>query len=221
MCNLYALKTSQQELRGYTRAMRDRLGNLPILPSVFPDQEAPVARIGADGVRELVTMRWGMPTPSVYRAGEIDRGVTNIRDTTSLHWRQWLAPAHRCVVPATSFCEPTDAPDPITGKKVWTWFARDETRLLFAFAGLWCRWNGTRGTKSNPVEGEHELFAFLTTRPNDTVKPVHAQAMPVILISAEAIEMWLTAPIERALRLQRPLPADYLRIVARGEKEDP
>jgi putative SOS response-associated peptidase YedK len=221
MCNLYALRKSQDEVRRFTRAMRDQLGNLPILPSIFPDQEAPVARIGADGQRELVKMRWGMPTPSAYRAGAIDRGVTNIRNPASPHWRQWLAPEHRCIVPATSFCEPTDQADPVTGKKVWTWFARDESRPLFAFAGLWCRWQGSRGTKSNPATGEHELFAFLTTEPNATVKPVHAQAMPVILISPEAIEMWLTAPVERALRLQRPLPADYIRIVATGEKEDP
>jgi putative SOS response-associated peptidase YedK len=220
MCNLYGLKTSQQELRGLTRAMRDRLGNLPLLPSIFPDQEAPVARVGEDGERELVKMRWGMPTPAAYRTGEIDRGVTNIRNPDSPHWREWLAPEHRCIVPATSFCEPTDRPDPVTGKKIWTWFARDETRPLFAFAGLWCRWHGTRGTKANPAEGDHELFAFLTTEANATVKQVHAKAMPVILISPEAIDLWLTAPIERALRLQRPLPADFIRIVATGEKED-
>jgi putative SOS response-associated peptidase YedK len=220
MCNLYALRKSQDEIRLFTRAMRDRLGNLPILPSIFPDQEAPVARLGADGRRELVKMRWGMPTPTAYRTGPIDRGVTNIRNPLSPHWRELLAPEHRCIVPATGFCEPTDRPDPATGKKIWTWFARDNSRPLFAFAGLWCRWRGVRGTKKDPIGGEHELFAFLTTAANDTVRPVHAEAMPVILISPEAIEMWLTAPIERALRLQRPLPADYLRIVARGEKED-
>ncbi|MGH6982131.1 MAG: SOS response-associated peptidase [Stellaceae bacterium] len=220
MCNLYALRKSQDEIRRFTRAIHDRLGNLPVMPSVFPDQEAPVARIGADGERELVKLRWGMPTPEQHRRGPIDPGVTNIRNPDAAHWRQWLAPENRCIVPATSFCEPTDRPDPVTGKKIWTWFARDETRPLFAFAGLWCRWTGTRGTQKNPVAGEHELFAFLTTTPNDTVRPVHAKAMPVMLLSPEAIEMWLTAPAERALRLQRPLPADYLRVVATGEKED-
>ena len=220
MCNLYALRKSQDEIRRFTGAVQDRLGNLPVLSSVFPDQEAPVARIGADGRRELVKMRWGMPTPEQHRRGPIDPGVTNIRNPDAPHWRQWLAPAHRCIVPATSFCEPTDRPDPVTGKKIWTWFARDESRPLFAFAGLWCRWTGLRGTQKNPVAGEHELFAFLTTAPNDTVRPVHAKAMPVMLLSPEAIEMWLTAPAERALRLQRPLPADYIRVVAAGEKED-
>jgi hypothetical protein len=31
---------------------------------------------------------------------------------------------------------------------------------------------------------------------------------------------WLTAPPNDALALQRPLPGDALRIVARGKKED-
>jgi hypothetical protein len=29
-----------------------------------------------------------------------DPGVTNVRNTTSPHWRRWLAPESRCVVPA-------------------------------------------------------------------------------------------------------------------------
>jgi putative SOS response-associated peptidase YedK len=30
-------------------------------------------------------------------------------------------------------------------------------------------------------DGEHLLFGFLTTEANDTVRPIHAKAMPVIL----------------------------------------
>jgi hypothetical protein len=35
------------------------------------------------------------------------------------------------------------------------------------------------------------------------------------------MNQWLTAPAADALELQRPLPDDALRIVVRGEKEDP
>ncbi len=43
----------------------DRTGNLPSMPAVFPDQEAPVVR-NAAGHRELIRMRWGMPPPPKF-----------------------------------------------------------------------------------------------------------------------------------------------------------
>jgi putative SOS response-associated peptidase YedK len=44
--------------------------------------------------------------------------------------------------------------------------------------------------------------------------------MPVILTTRQEIDLWMTAPIQEALKLQRPLPDDALVIVARGEKKD-
>ena len=220
MCNLYSLTKGQQAIREFTRAARDSAGNLPPLPAIFPDAMAPVVRNGPDGMRELTMLRWGMPTPPAFVKG-IDRGVTNIRNTNSPHWRRWLGRDNRCVVPATSFCEPTDAADPSTGKKNWVWFALAEERPLFVFAGLWCSWRGIRGTKSNPVEGEHQLFAFLTTAPNAIVGSVHTKAMPVILTTQEEIDTWMTAPAGIALQLQRPLANDELTIVVRDAKADP
>jgi putative SOS response-associated peptidase YedK len=55
---------------------------------------------------------------------------------------------------------------------------------------------------------------------NETVKPIHGKAMPVILTEPGEFEAWLSAPAEEALQLQKPLAAEWLRIVARGEKED-
>jgi hypothetical protein len=31
---------------------------------------------------------------------------------------------------------------------------------------MWTIWRGTRGTKADPIEGEHHLFGFLTTAPS-------------------------------------------------------
>ena len=91
------------------------------------------------------------------------------------------------------------------------WFALSEDRPLFAFAGLWTPWRGVRGPKSAPVEGDHELFGFLTTEANAIVAPIHPKAMPVILTTPEEINLWLMADAPKALELQLPLPAEALR----------
>lgn len=212
MCNLYSVTKGQQAIREAFRAMTDRIGNLPPLPGIFPDQMAPVIRNGPDG-RELAMLRWGFPGPPGVPG---NRPVTNIRNVGSSYWRAWMKPEYRCLVPATSFCEYT------SGKPaVPTWFALGADRPLFAFAGLWRPWTGTRGTKADPAEGEHHLFAFLTCAPNAVVEPVHPKAMPVILTTPAECEAWMTAPVQEALELQRPLPDGLLEIVARGEKQDP
>ncbi len=95
-----------------------------------------------------------------------------------------------------------------------------EDRPPFAFAGVWTPWRGIRGPKSAPVEDDHELFGFLTTDANAIVAPVHPKAMPVILRTSTEVDLWLGTEPADALALQRPLPDDALRIVARGERAD-
>ncbi len=58
-----------------------------------------------------------------------------------------------------------------------------------------------------------DLFAFLTTESNSMVAAIHPKAMPVILITKDEIDLWMTAPVEDALTLQRPLPDDQLVMV--------
>jgi putative SOS response-associated peptidase YedK len=145
-------------VRRYFKVTRDDSGNPP-LPVINPDTMAPIIR-QEGGERIMQIARWGMPTPPRYlKPGAIDRGVTNVRDTRSPHWRAWLKPENRCLVPATAFSGPTDEADPATRKKRWAWFALAEDLPLFAFAGIWCSWTGTRGAKKNPIEGRHALYA--------------------------------------------------------------
>jgi len=121
------------------------------------------------------------------------------------------------VVAATSFAEPSPTKDE-NGRTPNVWFAIDESRPLFFFAGIWTRWHGVRKVKDGP--GDFELFGFLTTAPNAVVKPVHPKAMPAILTTTVEMETWLTAPWEEAKELQRPLADELLMIVPKPEAVD-
>ena len=189
--------------------------------------------------RELAMVRWGLPSSekalfdaTKKRADKLrakgkeideaafaellkmepDGGTTNVRNTTSRHWKRWLGVEHRCVVPVTSFAEP-DPASKVEGERTPNaWFARDETRLLMFFAGIWVpQWKSVRKVREGMTV--NDLFGFLTTEPNDVVRPIHEKAMPVILTTVDEVALWLNAPWEDAKALQRPLPSHMLTIV--------
>jgi hypothetical protein len=111
-CNLYSITINQAGIIALFRVINRYVGNLPPMPGVFPDYPAPVIR-NTDTGTEMVTMRWGMPPPP--RTG--GPPVTNLRNTSSPHWRGWLKPENRCLVPANSFAEYAPEPNPETKKK--------------------------------------------------------------------------------------------------------
>jgi len=194
----------------------DETGNLPLLPGIYPDYSAPILR-RKDTSLQLSMARWGMPTPPQFLVGKrTDPGVTNIRNTASPHWRNWLRVEHRCLVPFTSFSEfDTRAGAP---RNHPIWFALDDDRPLACFAGIWTEWTSVRKVKEGEVTAT--LFGFLTCEPNREVERIHPKAMPVILTRPDEWRRWLTAPIAQALELQRPLPDGELMIVQEGGRED-
>ena len=65
-------------------------------------------------------------------------------------------------MPASNFAEYAPEPKPETKKKDVVWFALNDDRPPFAFAGIWTEFKGDRGTKAKPVP--HQVYGLLTTR---------------------------------------------------------
>ncbi len=208
MCNLYSLTKGQDAIRGWFDGIDDQAGNLPPMPGIYPDYAAPVVRGGTDGP-VLSMMRWGLPSPAFALKGKkTDRGVTNVRNIGSPHWRRWLGAEHRCVVPFTSFSEPHNRPGQPSRP---VWFALSEDRPLAFFAGIWTQWTSVRKLKDG--ETTDNLYGFLTTEANAEVGAVHPKAMPVILTSPDAVQAWLTAETADLPALQQPLPDGTLQVI--------
>jgi putative SOS response-associated peptidase YedK len=218
MCNLYAMTTNKEAIRELARFMNAtrEVDNLGASPAIFANGFAPIVRATDGGGRELSRVRWGLPSfPKQLEGKNYDSGVTNLR--TLKYWKKYLEPLdRRCVVPATSFCEP----DQVGGSNKNTWFAFSDERPLFFFAGAWMpQHTSVRKVKDGPTTDD--LFAFLTTDANADVAPVHKKAMPVILRTAEEIERWFTIPYaEIEGGMQKPLPDGLLKIVSVGPKSD-
>jgi putative SOS response-associated peptidase YedK len=215
MCNLYSVTRSEEAMLRLFRVPHNRAASLGPLPAIFPGYQAPVVRKANDGERELAVLNWGF---MLLQQGRAPRRVTNVRDDkilTSPFWRNSFE-QRRCLVPASSYCEPK-------GEKpaTWHWFALsgEEQRPLFAFPGVWTKYKGP--LKKGGETAEQEVFAFLTTEPNELTASINHERMPVLISDPADFETWLSAPPQDAFRLARSYAAEQMRIVQSGaDRED-
>jgi putative SOS response-associated peptidase YedK len=214
MCNLYSVRTSRAALARKFGLSDNRMATFEPLPAIFPGHMAPIIKVAADGERELVLRSWGFV---LLREGYAPKRVTNARDDKlgTKFWRDSFE-TRRCLVPASSFCEPDgNAPSR------WHWFALrgGEPRPPFAFPGLYRQWKGP--IKRGGPNVDIEVFSFVTTLPNELTRSINPERSPALLLTAEEAQIWLTGTPSQAFATIKTTDPQRLQIVQAGfDKED-
>ena len=153
----------------------------PLSPRYNISPSQPVAAVRATPAgsgRELALLRWGL-IPSWSKDPAIGNRLINARAETAREKPSFRNAfrRHRCLIPTNGFYEWQRQE---RGKQPY--FVRMRDDRLFAFAGLWDRWE-------SPDKGVIETCTILTTAANAVLAPIHDR-MPVILPPAEYAQ-WL------------------------------
>jgi len=147
--------------------------------NIAPSQPITAVRATLTGSgREIALLRWGL-IPSWSKDPAIGNRLINARAETARgkpSFRNAFR-RHRCLIPANGFYEWQRQE---RGKQPY--FVRMRNERLFAFAGLWDRWE-------SPDEGVIETCTILTTAANTVLAPIHDR-MPVILPQGD-YDRWL------------------------------
>jgi putative SOS response-associated peptidase YedK len=142
--------------------------------NIAPSQPVTAVRSAPTGSgREIALLRWGL-IPSWSKDPSIGNRLINARAETAREKPSFRNAfrRQRCLIPASGFYEWQRQE---RGKQPY--FVRMRDERLFAFAGLWDRWE-------SPEEGAIETCTILTTAANALLAPIHDR-MPVILPRTE------------------------------------
>ncbi len=199
MCGRYSLHCAVERLMEQFGVVAD-----PALRPRFniaPSQLVPAVRAGAAG-RELAMLRWGL-IPFWAKDAKIGYKMINARAETVASKPAYRSAyrRRRCLIAADGFYE--WKPDDAGGKQPYHIRLRDGD--VFAFAGLWERWEG--GKNGPPIES----CTIIVTAANDQLRPIHDR-MPVIVRPGD-YEIWLDTSQSDASRLEeilQPYPGEAM-----------
>jgi len=210
MCGRYSLTTPSEAMRrlfGFTNP----LPNLPPRYNIAPTQSVPIVRLvrrkGSAGSaeRELVQVRWGL-IPFWAKDASIGAKMINARAESVAEkpaFREAFK-SRRCLVPADGFYEWKAGPGGKQPYRIGLKGGSGEQFSLFAFAGLWERWE--KAPDGIPIDSS----TIVTTAANELLRSIHVR-MPVILNPADYAR-WVDpeTPREAAVALLRPYPIEAM-----------
>ncbi|HZW37238.1 MAG: SOS response-associated peptidase [Deltaproteobacteria bacterium] len=182
MCGRFTLFEPDQVL-----AREFGVSGFPPLPpryNIAPSQPVAAVRASPAGKgRELALLRWGL-IPSWAKDPAIGDRLINARAETAREKPSFrnAFKRRRCLIPASGFYEWQRKE---RGKQPH--YIRMRDGHLFAFAGLWDRWE-------SPGAGGVETCTILTTDANAVLVPIHDR-MPVILPRGEYAR-WLDPSLQ-------------------------
>src|SRR5256885_2030610 len=165
-------RASQAEIRSYQEKIYKWLHPEAFEPrrNLRPTEPAWIVARHPDNEIKTVQGRWWCQWDGSY-TWEAKYPTFNARVDT-MHdkklWPELLEKGKRCILPVDSFYE-----WPIKGKKLPPVEIFLEGKEPMAIAGLWSTWYDNRQARYS--------FTTFTTRPNQFMKPLHPDAMPVIL----------------------------------------
>jgi putative SOS response-associated peptidase YedK len=201
MCGRYVLYASAEKIA--TRFRTKVQINLTPSYNIAPSQLVPIVR-EVNESRQLAMLTWGL-VPFWAKAAKTAYRMINARAETvatkpafRTAYRQ-----RRCLIPADGFYEWQTGP---YGKQPYHIGLKDGD--LFAFAGLWERWEGEAGQVL-------ESCAIIVTAANDLLRSIH-ERMPVIL-EPKDYALWLDNKSFDATRLEtllKPYPAEKMEAYA-------
>ncbi|HBP90825.1 MAG TPA: hypothetical protein DD706_24425 [Nitrospiraceae bacterium] len=186
MCGRFTRKEDLQHLA--------ELLGLKVLPPLSPRYNIAPSQLVAcvwtnpeSNERECVELKWGL-VPSWAKDPGIGNKLINARGETVAEKPSFRKAfkQQRCLVLADGFYEWKRE-----GKTKQPYYIRFKDQRLFAFAGLWERWE-----KQDPVL---ETCALITTDPNALMEPIHNR-MPVIL-SEQSYASWLNPGLNNTVYL--------------------
>ncbi|MCZ6834283.1 MAG: SOS response-associated peptidase [Planctomycetota bacterium] len=193
MCGRFSLTTPEEVIAKFFSLLA--IPRLKPRYNLAPTQACSVIRQDdTSGGRRLDPMHWGL-IPSWAKDKSIGNRMINARGET-LAEKPSFREAYRkrrCLIPADGFYEWKKE-----GKRKQPHWIGRANRALFAFAGLWEKWNESD-------QDVIESFTIITTEPNETIRTLHDR-MPVILDPSD-YDAWLDPDQDDANTLQELLVA--------------